>query len=123
MASDTVPAAVPGPGDQAGATPNGSTQPAQPGGLAALFAAVDPARGADASFDLNPTTSLDGASDSHTGGGSSAAFHDEDVNGAGTGNGSGNSANTRQERSVIRAWLLAGAERWKKGGDARLERL
>jgi hypothetical protein len=124
MASDTVPAAVPGPGDQAGATPNGSTQPAQPGAFSSLFAAVDPARSADTSFNLNPTTTgLDGASDSHTGGGSSAAFHGEDAKGAGTGNGSGNSSSTRQERSVVRAWLLAGAERWKKGGDARLERL
>ncbi|MFJ8657467.1 hypothetical protein ACIRNU_34655 [Streptomyces rochei] len=29
----------------------------------------------------------------------------------------------KQQQSVIRAWMLAGAERWKKGGEARNKRL
>jgi hypothetical protein len=124
MAADTVPAAVPDPNDPAAASTNRSPQP---GALTSLFAAVDPARPATPAFDLNPTTETagHGTNDETSSGASSAAYHDDSTKDAdsNSGNGSGNSTGNRQERSVLRAWLLAGADRWKKGGDARLERL
>jgi hypothetical protein len=117
MASDTVPAAVPGPGDPAGTTPTSNPAPA-PRGLAGLLSAVDPAR--PTGFNLNPTA---GVEETAVNGASSAEFHtaDTDTNTT-TGKGNGGKGG-RQERSVMRAWLLAGAERWKQGGAARVKRL
>ena len=128
MASDTAPAAVPGPENAPHSTaPAAPTHsgPQQPGGLAGLLAAVEPTR-PPAAFTLNPTTGEGAASGQHEVHGTSADFQNGDPaqNAGGkqqnTASGSGN---TRQETSVVRAWLLAGAERWKKGADARNKRL
>jgi hypothetical protein len=121
MASDTVPAAVPGPGDPAGTTPTSNPAP-EPRGLAGLLSAVDPAR--PTGFNLNPTTATGDSTETAVTGESSASYHGADTNSQ-TSNTktSGNSGAGRQERSVIRAWLLAGAERWKQGGAARIKRL
>ncbi|GAX57300.1 hypothetical protein [Streptomyces olivochromogenes] len=119
MAADTVSAAVPDPNDPTAASTNRSPQP---GALTSLFAAVDPARPATPAFDLNPTTETagHGANEETSSGASSAAYHNDENTPR---NDSKTAANTRQERGVIRAWLLAGAERWKKGADARNKRL
>lgn len=116
MASDTVPAAVPGPRND----PAGTPQQTQTGGLTALFAAVEPAR---PSFDLNPART-----DEQTAGHnqqprpdlSSADFHGADQT---TPGGDKTKTTTRQEKSVVRAWMLAGAERWRQGGVARVKNL
>ena len=134
MASDTVPAA-PGPDipDMPAHAPHtASASAAAPdaparGGLGWLASALQPVDPARPTFDLTPTLG-DGAVDANgidltaltggpSGGPSSAAYHDgtpgqTDANGKTT-TGSG------QEKSVVRAWMLAGAERWRKGADAR----
>lgn len=119
MASDTVPAAVPGPNDPPHSTaptaPQGGAQQ-QPGGLAGLLAPVQPTR--SAAFTLTPDQTPATPHDETVAGASSGAFnHTEnpDNTGKNTKHGSGG----KQERSVVRAWLLAGAERWRKGADAR----
>ena len=121
MASDTVPAAVPGPGDPAGTTPTNSPA-AQPRGLAGLLSAVDPARPTNpAAFHINPTTT--GVEETAVNGASSTEFHGTNNNTTDTGKGGNGGKGGRQERSIMRAWLLAGAERWKQGGAARVKRL
>jgi hypothetical protein len=125
MAADTVPAAVPDPGEPAtraaDGTPQGGAHSAPPRGLlASTLAAVEPAR--PAAFNLNPAAAegVQTAEETVTEGASSDAYH----GGPDTPeNGRTSAGNTRQEKSVVRAWLLAGAERWKKGADARNKRL
>ncbi|HEX5567099.1 MAG TPA: hypothetical protein VFY14_09290 [Streptomyces sp.] len=117
MASNTAPAAVPGP-NQNSTTPTSPPAPA-PGGLTGMLTPVEPAR--PATFNLNPDTPAQDADGTTTAeGASSAAYHDPGQP-ENTKNGTQNTS--RQERSVVRAWLLAGAERWKKGADARNKRL
>lgn len=118
MASDTVPAAVPGPNDPPHSTAPTAPQDGaqQPGGLAGLLAPVGPAR--TAAFTLDPETS---GSDAVAGTSSSAYQNTETVNS--DGGSSKNPGQVKQEKSVVRAWLLAGAERWRKGADARNKRL
>ncbi|MFD8839833.1 hypothetical protein [Streptomyces griseofuscus] len=111
MASDTVPAAVPAPQDPADNTT--STQP--PRGLAGLLSAIDPARPTD--FNLHPTTTDATTEDTPISGSSADYHHTPDTTSTSTKSSSTSSGRT--ERGVIRAWLLAGAERWKKGADAR----
>ncbi|MFD5848387.1 hypothetical protein [Streptomyces chartreusis] len=115
MSSDIVPAAVPGP-DRPPATPTG-TAPA--GGITGLLSAVDPAR--PDGFHITPTDSTAGAEGLDAGAvdASSAAFDLADDN---TTDGAGNSKG-KQDARIMRAWLLAGAERWRKGADARNKRL
>ncbi|MGV9891720.1 hypothetical protein [Streptomyces sp. NPDC003395] len=118
MASDTVPAAVPGPADPpADHTTQPSGQP-QPGGLAGLLAPLQPAR--SAAFSLPDIPTIDDALDPAAGTATSADFQNTDTPQNTTGK---DTKNARQERGIVRAWLLAGAERWRKGGDARLKRL
>ncbi|MFE6412563.1 hypothetical protein ACFVOR_37150 [Streptomyces sp. NPDC057837] len=123
MASDTVPAAVPGPNDTPHSTaptaPTTGTQQ-QPGGLAGLLAPVEPTRSAAFSLTPDPATNSPHA-DTVAGASSSAFSHTENPDTASPN--SKNNSGGKQERSVIRAWLLAGAERWRKGGDARLKAL
>lgn len=129
MASDTVPAVPPQPphdpavGATGAGIPNLPGGPAQPAGqdggwLGGLLTAVDPAR---PTFDLNPATppAGDGHADGATllpQGTSSADFHGQNDPTAGT---SGTNSSSGQEKGIWRAWLLAGAERWRKGADAR----
>lgn len=123
MASHTVPAAVPPPPSEPPNASAGTTAEAPgPSPLGSLFAAVDPARATEdtsAGFQLTPTTGQD--TDilpdlEAPAGTSSASFHD-DNDPANSDTGSGKTS--KQETRVMRAWLLAGAERWRKGADAR----
>lgn len=119
MSSDAVPAAVPGPNEAAGA-PTSSTPQEEPKRLLeSMLAATEPAR--PATFNLDPDTAADTAT-TIVDNGSSSDYHriENPQNGdqKNTGNSDGNA-----QHGVIRAWLLAGAERWRKGGDARLKAL
>jgi hypothetical protein len=117
MASDAIPAAVPGPNDPPETTPNNGPVS---GMLASMLAPVDPAR---PSFNLDPQAAAEGATgalaDTPVTGSSSASYHGAEE-GAGKG---GTATKTAQQQGIWRAWLLAGAERWRKGGDARNKRL
>ncbi|CAK7288661.1 hypothetical protein SGPA1_80125 [Streptomyces misionensis JCM 4497] len=108
MASDTVSAAIPGPADP----PDNTTQ--QPRGLAGLLSAVDPARPTD--FTLHPTTETTSTEDTVAGGSSADYHHTPSTE---TTNNSTSNTTGNKNQSVIRAWFLAGAERWRKGADAR----
>ncbi|WP_371099934.1 hypothetical protein [Streptomyces sp. PU_AKi4] len=116
MASDTAPAAVPGPHNDP-ATP---TSPPATGGLTGMLTPVEPAR--SATFNLDPQTTAHETAGHETAaeGTSSTAYHQPDQE-ENTKNSAGKAS--RQERSVVRAWLLAGAKRWEKGADARNKRL
>ncbi|MFE6126744.1 hypothetical protein ACFQ6Q_00505 [Streptomyces sp. NPDC056437] len=105
MASDTVPATAPG-------------EPAR-GLLASMVAPIDPAR---PTFDLTPTGPNEATSGPGTppDGTSSAAYHGE---GDGTETNARNTGSTTTQKGVIRAWLLAGAARWAKGGGTQNKRL
>jgi hypothetical protein len=124
MASDTVPAAVPGPNTPPDSTattlpaPSGTQQPAD--GLAGLLAPVQPVR---ATFNLTPENTAENA-------GGEQAVTDANSSEFSNGNTPENSpekgkktAAEKRQQSVVRAWLLAGAERWRKGADARNKRL
>ncbi|MGS2592141.1 hypothetical protein [Streptomyces hebeiensis] len=116
MATDTIPAAVPAPEDPP--NPNMPSSP-QPGLLASMLAPVDPARPA---FDLSaPTAGTTGgdASTPSTSDASSAAYHGDSEATANDGTG----ARTIEKKGIWRAWLLAGAARWGKGGGAHNKRL
>lgn len=125
MATDTVPAAVPGPPDP---PPNTAATPADPqtatkGFLASMVTPVEPAR---ATFDLTPTTSSDTHQDAGDGvldrsapGKSSASFHDTEQ--AATNDPTGQKR--KAQGSIWKAWLLAGAQRWAKGGGTANKRL
>ncbi|MEU0656104.1 hypothetical protein ABZ485_28200 [Streptomyces albogriseolus] len=124
MASDTVPAAVPGPNTPPDSTattlpaPSGTQQPAD--GLAGLLAPVQPVR---ATFNLTPDQAAEMADgEQAVTDASSAGFNTENTPENSGENGKKTTAG-KQEKSVVRAWLLAGAERWRKGADARNKRL
>jgi hypothetical protein len=124
MASETVPAAVPGPNDPPHSTaptaPTTGGEQQQPGGLAGLLAPVEPIR--SAAFNLQSDPAATTPDSGTVAGASSSAFsHAEKPDTADKKTKS--SGGGKQERSVVRAWLLAGAERWRKGGDARLKAL
>ncbi|MEV5703467.1 hypothetical protein AB0L55_39070 [Streptomyces anthocyanicus] len=115
MASDTAPAS-PTP---AGTGPDTTPETGGPfGWLASAIAPVEPARD---DFNLPPNTAdngltpaLHGPADGETGASSADYRTDLDTT----------TSTTKDDRSstqqgVVRAWLLAGAERWRKGADAR----
>jgi hypothetical protein len=107
--SDTVTGAVLDPGE-----PEATGSGHQSGLLAGMLSAVEPAR--QHVFDL----AHEGDGGTLTPGASSAAYHsDADPEMSST----NSSPSTRQQHGVIRSWLLAGAERWRKGADARLKHL
>lgn len=112
MASDTVPAATPGPGNPPGTTPDTAT----PSGFAGLLAPVAPARSEAHTFDLNPAHADQDATQADLSSASSADFGDDPSTGKADGQ---NTKETRRQQGVVRAWLLAGAERWRKGADTR----
>lgn len=124
MVSDTVPAAADGPNTPPGNAPTTAAgdQGATPSsGLAGLLAPVQVAR--PAAFNLDPTNTLPGDAttpDVAAAGITSATFHNTP---AGAGNSSTETVTQRQQQSVLRAFALAMAERWRKGGDARLKAL
>lgn len=124
MATDTVPAAVPGPPDPPGDT----TQAGQParGFLASMVAPVQPAR---PTFDLHPTTSgadaetttagPDQVLDASAPGVSSASFRDTTDHAAKN----SDPAGARHKRSIWKEMWLAAATRWAKGGGTANKRL
>lgn len=125
MATDTVPAAVPGP-PETPPTNTTSSSPAPTGFLAAMVAPVEPARPTPAAFDLTPTdgttahpAAADGALDRSTPGVSSDSFRNT-TDQATRGN---DPAGTRQKRSVWKELWLAAATRWAKGGGTANKRL
>lgn len=117
MAADTVPAAVPDPTDPPAATP---VNQAPQGAITSMFAAIDPAR-QDPDFDLAPAASAaDGTTQVTSGNGSSDAYHGDEAD---HGNGNSGGGKSIQKQGIWRAWLLAGATRWGKGGGATNKRL
>lgn len=123
MATDTVPAAVPGPSDPPGQTTAGDQAPRS--FLASMVAPVDPARPTP-TFDLTPTDGTttpgggpDAPLDRSTPGVTSASFR-------GTTNSatqSSDPAGARHKRSVWKEFWLAAATRWAKGGGTANKRL
>lgn len=119
MASDAIPAAASSPENTPRTTTGNS--PAQ-GLLASALAPVEPAR---PSFSLNPQPSLDAtgtATETAVDGASSDAYHGDntpDSNGSKTTNSTGSTA----QKGVMRAWLLAGAARWARGGGTQNKRM
>src|SRR5919112_592299 len=96
MASDTAPAAIPGPNQPrpstAPTTPATSGTERQPGGLAGLLAAVEPSRPA---FTLNPENAAGAVQDEHAvTDASSARYNTED----GTGSSQQNSDKTSGQK-------------------------
>ncbi|MGV9278074.1 hypothetical protein [Streptomyces griseosporeus] len=128
MASDTAPAAVPAPTDppahSASGTPAGPAQQAV-GALTSLLAPVEPAR--TAQFTITPVTgdptAADGAAAADVSGTSSAAFHTPTDTPEASDTSTSGAGKQKQQMGIARAWLLAGAERWRKGAEARLKRL
>ncbi|MEU7435635.1 hypothetical protein AB0B07_33080 [Streptomyces sioyaensis] len=113
MATAAVPAAVPEPNDPPNTTPGSPSS----GLFTSMLAAVDPAR--PATFDIPAPAATEGDTDAPVAGASSAAYH-------GSSDGSDatqNSGRTVEKKGIWRAWLLAGAARWAKGGGAHNKRL
>lgn len=124
MALDPAAAAVPGPDGKPV-----SSSAAAGGLLSSLLTPVAPARPVASvtggRSDGDVSTAAGAAAGSA--GVSSAAFHDTTP--ADSSDSTSNSTKTsgtnsaKKPPSVIRAWLLAGAERWKKNGGANIKRL
>ncbi|MEU9998116.1 hypothetical protein [Streptomyces sp. NPDC050848] len=112
MAADTAPAAVPDPNDR-------THQAGRPGLLTSMLAPVEPARPAPAAFTLDPAA-VESPAPQNVAGVSSASFHGDENT---PGNATNSTGQQRKKESVIRAWLLAGAERWKKGAGTAVKRL
>lgn len=128
MATNTVPAAVPGPPDPPAQTPaqapvNDATGQAPKGFLAAMVAPVEPAR---PTFDLVPTNGAgeatagpDGVLDRSAPGVSSASFRGATEDAAKANDPTG----ARAKKSIWKEFWLAAATRWAKGGGATNKRL
>lgn len=129
MATDTAPPVPAGPPDPP-AAPAASTAPADAAGtgiMAALMAAVEPARpvavtGAGARPDGDDPTAkadLDGVVDRSSPGVTSESFKaPEDLAGAGS-----DAAGARHKEGVFKTLIRAGATRWAKGGGTANKRL
>lgn len=106
--ADTVPTPAPDDTDTAPASAPATTPDGHPAGLmSSLLHAVEPARpgktNPDDDFDLAPVA------------GSSSDYHpDQDPAAA---------AAAKNQQSIPRAWLLAAAERWRKGAGANIKQL
>ncbi|MFD7855160.1 hypothetical protein ACFV6B_12865 [Streptomyces microflavus] len=121
MSASTAPATAPEPSGTPGTTtPN---TPA-PGLLASMLAPVTPAR--TAAFSLGPQTA-DGTPATGAAlpaeGLSSADLHGSDGTQKGADDTSTGNGSVNQPKSVVRAWLLAGAARWARGGGTQNKRL
>lgn len=116
MASDTAPASTTTSETGPGTAPETS---GPFGWLASAIAPVEPAR---PDFDLPPangtTPAPEGTTDDKTGA-SSTHYRDLDTTNTNTNTSKGDGRSSTQQQGVVRAWLLAGAERWRKGADAR----
>jgi hypothetical protein len=125
MATDTAPAALPGPPDPSAGKPTtqAGTDQTTKGFLAAMVAPVQPAR---STLDLPPiagapthSDAADGVLDRSAPGKSSASFHDTDQAASKDPTG----ARRKAQGSIWKAWWLAGAQRWAKGGGTANKRL
>lgn len=112
MATATIPAAVPEPNDPPGTTPSSPSS----GLFSSMIAPVEPARPA---FDLSPSADTTNAAEAPSAGASSAAYHSDDNEAESK----SNSDARIQQKSIWKAWLLAGATRWAKGGGTENKRL
>ena len=111
MSVGTVPAAVPEPNEPPATTPTAAGDAtAEPGLFTSLLTAVEPAR--SDGFHLDPAAA-----------GSSAAFHTQEQTADDTADSKAGTRGSGRRDSVWRAWMLAGAERWKKGAGAHVKRL
>lgn len=126
MATDTVSAAVPMPPEPPNGTPaaTNSNASATRGFLASMVSSVEPAR--PTTFNLAPTTgdptqtdAQDGVLDRSAPGLSSASFRDaQDAAGKDP-----SGEKRKGQGSIWKAWWLAGAQRWAKGGATANKRL
>lgn len=125
MSASTVPAAVPEPNNNPGSTTGTTPQSTpSPGLFASMVAPVEPAR---PTFDLTPAT----VGQADTGGGtglsaegvSSASFNDENGTPKGAGSDTKDTGSGKQQTRIWRAWLVAGATRWGRGGGTANKRL
>lgn len=124
MSANAVPAAVPGPNDPPGSTP--APGPAA-GLLASMVAPVQPAR---ATFNLNPAAANTPAQtgpadlvDPAPQSASSDSFHADESTTNATDNAANNKTAGKPQTGIWRAWLVAGATRWGKGGGTQNKRL
>lgn len=125
MSVSNHPAAIPEP-NSTPATPAGTNPQAAParGLLASMLAPVEPAR--TAAFNLDPNT----ANGTPTTGAvppaqgvSSTAFHGGENNGQDTSSTKSGDGSGKKQQGIMRAWLLAGAARWARGGGTQNKRL
>ncbi|MFF7476661.1 hypothetical protein [Streptomyces sp. NPDC008092] len=126
MATDTAPAVPPGPPDppQTPATTSATGQTPSKGFLASMVAAVEPARAA--TFNIAPTTGAgtsttdpEGILDRSAPGVSSASYQNAEESTAKDPDG----RQRKAQGSIWKAWWLAGAQRWGKGGGTANKRL
>lgn len=111
--ADTMPAPAPDPNDPTQTTP--ASTPGT-GFFSTMLTPVGPARPAPAGPDLATTGTAEVPVDGTT----SAIYHgtsDADEKN------SSNSTSTAQKKGIMRAWLIAGATRWGKGGGTQNKRL
>ncbi|MFB8122138.1 hypothetical protein ACFVG1_13200 [Streptomyces bacillaris] len=143
MTANTMPAATPGPNQPTPPppahaptpTPATTTPGTGTGLLASLMTPVQPAR---TTFNLNPATAPQSASQGSAqtaaqavsggtavpaGGVSSAAFHDDDTAANSKTTNPSNSTTGKAKQGMIRALVLAAAARWAKGGGTANKRL
>lgn len=125
MSASTAAAPVPEPNS----TPSGTaeTTPQNSAGrglLASMVAPVEPVRTAfNLTSDPVPTTSPEGAPAAPADGVSSGAFHDDAGTNNSTGGPAGSGTSDRAQTGIWRAWLIAGATRWGRGGGTANKRL
>jgi hypothetical protein len=124
MSTDAIPAggaAESGAPTASPAIPAAAPAGQEPGVLSSMFIPVQPARPAAFSLDPQaPATDIPGTgTDASAVGASSSSYHQDD---AAPDNGK-SSAGAREQKSVVRAWMLAAATRWAKGGGTQNKRL
>ncbi|KIF66302.1 hypothetical protein HY68_37010 [Streptomyces sp. AcH 505] len=111
--ADAIPAPVPNPNDP---TPNTPATTPSAGLFSTMLTPIGPARPAPTGPDLTTT----GTPEAPVDGTSSATYHG--TTDADDKTGSSNSSTT-EKKGIIRAWFLAGATRWAKGGGTQNKRL
>lgn len=130
MSSDAIPAVAAGTPSPAPTTADStSANTADPSprlsGLASLMVPVEPVRAGD--FDLapnadgapaDPATTPNGGDADKADHGSSTTYKNDDS----SGNGKDGANGSGQPKSVFKAWMLAGAQRWAKGGGTANKR-
>ncbi|KPC64441.1 hypothetical protein ADL27_61060, partial [Streptomyces sp. NRRL F-6602] len=88
--------------------------------MAGLLAPVESTR---ATFNLNPAQNTEAAATEQEVTGANSSTVTPDSAGDNADGSTAKQDGGKQKQGVIRAWMLAGADRWKKGGEARNKRL